>query len=317
MSLIEKNPTQRVDQQNIEDDQRSESSEDSPSTSLTPGSHRRTLMWILKILIVLFVLNRNLNKSLAADGAQRPGLQMVTTECGKQFDYFALNMIWPTTICGKVLALGTKDPNKCLKNLKAFLTYRQDKFTIHGLWPSDTSLAVGRGPIDCWKKRDYDITRESTRLRYLNSYWPSFIKDNQNFWNSEWEKHGRCAANVPLIQNSYAYFSVTMNLAIALDDLQRKLRERHPELTRGAEALLNFQAFRQFIAKEVGADVVINYQKFEMKGIPEYWVEALIFCYDVQFNRIACPIKKENSFVGTVVLPTIPSLGRVEVKPRI
>lgn len=324
MASIEEDPIQHVDQQeNIEGDQRRDPFEDRSWASLTPESYRRTLMLILKLLLVLFVLNRNLNHSQAM---YEPVKVPVLLENGKQFDYFALNMIWPTTICGKVATgtlkeTGLTKPGDCLKRLKMFQRFRQYKFTIHGLWPSQKDLAVGRGPTDCWIRSGLDIARKVYTLSNIRAYWPSFIKDEKDFWASEWKKHGRCAAKLPHVRDSVGYFQRAVNLAADLDRIQEKLRRLRPGLNSGKEVTIDFQFLRNFLKAEFGKDVVINYQRITTtkSGIPnvEFWVEALSFCYDVFFKKMDCPIKKENSFKGPVMLPTIPSLDQVEAKPPV
>ena len=339
----------RGDQQrNTEGNQRSESSESSSSTSPTPGSYRRTLMLILNLLIILLVLNQHLNHSLAADNQEldemdklneiiiqdeiegTPAIrgtsrkkQSIPATPGvalKKFDYFVLTMTWPTTICAKILLgiikeVGITTFKRCKEEkLKYFQKFRNYRFTIHGLWPCQKELAVGSGPVDCALVVGNKLKRDSIRID-IETYWPSFIKEKSEFWNSEWEKHGRCATKHPLVKDSVGYFTWTVRLATGLDTLQRNLIENYPDLRDEKEVVINFQDLRTFLRDQHQGDVVIQYQQVPMKegGQAQNWVDTLYFCYNLKFQAMECPIKKENTFRGQVVLPTINSLENVQV----
>lgn len=288
---------------------------------------------------MLFVLNRTLNQSLAAD---RP-VEKITVEDGRKFDYFVLNMIWPTTLCGKVKTGSIKmsgvqekeDGYYCSspKHLNSFQYYMGSKayrFTIHGLWPSDTGMGgVGRGPQFCAKKREFkketrgggvedspDFGRKSHDVHSIGEYWPSFITANADFWKKQWEKHGRCAAYAPVIGYSGGYFHKTVRLAAELVDLQENLRALYPVLKSGKTVSIqrsldvNFQNLRTFLNREFGGGVGINWHPIETRNYGrEYWIEALLFCYDVNLNRINCDLRENNFPRVNITFPLSPALN--------
>lgn len=242
---------------------------------------------------------------------------------GKKFDYFVLTMSWPTTICGKILIGKMKDAplttfEDCIGKLKHYQKYRKYRFTIHGLWPSEKKQGVvGWGPVDCSLTGSLnELTKDSYSDPNIYLYWPSFVKEEKEFWKSEWEKHGRCVTKHPLVENCVGYFRWTLRLAAGLDRLQENLRQTYRDLDEGKEVVTRFEDLRTFLSRQHKGEVVIQYKKIPVKGTTKEeknWVESLYFCYDLGFEAIKCPINnKENSFRGEVVLPTINSLENVD-----
>ncbi|PNY02233.1 S7-RNase, partial [Trifolium pratense] len=83
-------------------------------------------------------------------------------------------------------------------NCKAQLIVR-DRFTIHGMWPSNHSDPQ---PDTCIndrnaKGRSLDPTMLPVELKNnLKRSWPSYTSpDPEIFWKSEWVKHGTCSFN--------------------------------------------------------------------------------------------------------------------------
>ncbi|VDP44652.1 unnamed protein product [Schistosoma margrebowiei] len=79
-----------------------------------------------------------------------------------------------------------------------------DGFTIHGMWPK---TARHKDP-KCKSKEQFDITQLQGLLSDLKHLWP-FLKNYSYpaaFWKYEFDIHGRCALQDPLIGNQYRYF---------------------------------------------------------------------------------------------------------------
>ncbi|TYI74771.1 hypothetical protein E1A91_D07G227300v1 [Gossypium mustelinum] len=129
------------------------------------------------------------------DGAQR------------EFDYFALSLQWPGTICHKTRHCCSS--NACCRGSNS-----PTEFTIHGLWPDYND---GTWPSCCYRSQ-FDVKEISTLLDALEKYWPSLYCGKSStcfsgkglFWAHEWEKHGTCSS--PVIRDEYSYFITTLNV---------------------------------------------------------------------------------------------------------
>lgn len=311
MSSVEKCPTRRVDQQpNTERERRNNSSEDSPPITRTPESHRRLLIWILRILIVLFVLNRNLNRSLGQMSSTRPKIvqkfkspkvikkpdPIIIEEEGKGFDHFVLNMNWPATICAKgltgLLEIKSVNPINLLGNFSEKYQKDHPRFTIHGLWPSNPIGSAWKPAVDCLKGVGYDEAVEN--IQNIDKYWPSFVKDKEDFWHAEWKKHGTCATYHPAIGTCKLYFQKAIELAEKLDQqVQEGLKVELFSKSKSKYGLnITYDNFVNFIQTHYGYRVKINYQLFRVNfyGKPEdrAWVESIHFCYDLKFKPMDC-----------------------------
>ncbi|KAK6238763.1 hypothetical protein QUC31_004232 [Theobroma cacao] len=80
----------------------------------------------------------------------------------REFDYFALSLQWPGTICH-----GTRhccSSNACCRGANS-----PTEFTIHGLWPDYND---GTWP-SCCAQVQFDVKEISTLLDALEKYWPS------------------------------------------------------------------------------------------------------------------------------------------------
>nr|AAZ06135.1 S-RNase [Prunus dulcis] len=93
--------------------------------------------------------------------------------------YFQFVQQWPPTTC----RLSSKPSNQ----------HRPlQRFTIHGLWPSNYSNP--RKSSNC-NGLQFDARKVSPRLRSkLKISWPNVESDNDTkFWEHEWNKHGTCS----------------------------------------------------------------------------------------------------------------------------
>jgi ribonuclease I len=70
----------------------------------------------------------------------------------------------------------------------------EDRFHLHGFWPENR---VPRSqPQYCKDTRLFgvDVQVISHGLEAdMIEWWPSLTRDNRNFWNYEWRKHGSCS----------------------------------------------------------------------------------------------------------------------------
>ncbi|KAE8730552.1 Ribonuclease 2 [Hibiscus syriacus] len=123
----------------------------------------------------------------------------------REFDYFALSLQWPGTICRQTRHCCSS--NACCRGSNS-----PTEFTIHGLWPDYND---GTWPA-CCARSQFDVKEISTLLDALEKYWPSLYCGKSStcfsgkglFWAHE--KHGTCSS--PVIRDEYSYFITTLNL---------------------------------------------------------------------------------------------------------
>ncbi|XP_042669033.1 ribonuclease T2 isoform X2 [Centrocercus urophasianus] len=99
---------------------------------------------------------------------------------------------WPVTVC-KMSANDCQDP--------------PDYWTIHGLWPDKGE--------ECNRTWHFNVTEIKDLMSDMRRYWPDVIHSSLNrthFWKHEWEKHGTCAASLPILDSQKKYFSKTLEL---------------------------------------------------------------------------------------------------------
>nr|BBG82761.1 S30-RNase [Prunus armeniaca] len=106
--------------------------------------------------------------------------------------YFQFVQQWPPTTC----RLSSKPSNQ----------HRPlQRFTIHGLWPSNYSNP--RKPSNC-NGSQFNFTKVDPQLRTkLKRSWPDVEGGNDTkFWEGEWNKHGTCSERT---LNQMQYFEVS------------------------------------------------------------------------------------------------------------
>ncbi|GMY33704.1 ribonuclease 2 [Fagus crenata] len=144
---------------------------------------------------ILFLLSLQFVLIVSEDNGQR------------EFDYFALALQWPGTVCQRTRHCCSS--NACCRRSNA-----PTEFTIHGLWPDYND---GTWPA-CCSKSNFDEKKISTLHDALEKYWPSLSCGSSStchgtkgpFWAHEWEKHGTCS--FPVIQDEYSYFLTVLNV---------------------------------------------------------------------------------------------------------
>ncbi|XP_059281127.1 ribonuclease 3-like [Lycium ferocissimum] len=107
---------------------------------------------------------------------------IVTSE---DYHYMAYVIQWVPTYCGRV-------------NCKADIMQRPLRFTLHGLWPGNStggSLKCNPPPHGTEDKVKEVWKNSKTLEDNLHKYWPSLSSDgwtDEEFWMHEWEAHGYC-----------------------------------------------------------------------------------------------------------------------------
>nr|KJB42652.1 hypothetical protein B456_007G161700 [Gossypium raimondii] len=137
------------------------------------------------------------------------GVNGSAVERQREFDYFALALQWPGTICHQTRHCCSS--NGCCRGSDS-----PTEFTIHGLWPDYND---GSWP-SCCARSQFDIKEISTLMGALQKYWPSLYCSRPStcfsgkgiFWAHEvdFETHGTCS--FPVFHDEYSYFLTALNV---------------------------------------------------------------------------------------------------------
>ncbi|KAF9593257.1 hypothetical protein IFM89_021013 [Coptis chinensis] len=92
-------------------------------------------------------------------------------------------------------------------------------YTIHGLWPGDSTNPVPLANCDTILKDHFDVKNLQPRMTDMQKYWPSLTsRTDEWFWEHEWDKHGTCSGLSQL-----EYFSLALDLTLGELHLQPSL----------------------------------------------------------------------------------------------
>lgn len=139
-------------------------------------------------------------------GSARAPLDLGSSKPQREFDYFALSLQWPGTICAST--------RHCCSINGCCRSEPLQTFTIHGLWPDYDD---GTWP-SCCRRTKFELDKILPLMEALNKYWPSLYCSKSGtcfsgkglFWAHEWEKHGTCSA--PVVQDELQYFTLALEL---------------------------------------------------------------------------------------------------------
>ncbi|GLT46097.1 hypothetical protein SLA2020_198800 [Shorea laevis] len=216
----------------------------------------------------------------------------------REFDYFALCLQWPGTVCH-----GTR--HCCSSNACCRGSNSPTEFTIHGLWPDYND---GTWPACCTRSR-FDEREISTLLDGLEKYWPSLICSSCfgvqiGGCALQWEKHGTCS--FPVARDEYSYFLTTLNVYFKYN-VTKVLNEagyvpsnteRYP--LRGIVSAIenSFQATPEVICSKGAIEEIrlCFYKDFKPRNCLIHGTEK-----DTYFSKSSCP--------NYVSLPSHVSLG--------
>jgi len=180
---------------------------------------------------------------------------------GVNWDYLMFTQQWPQTVC-----LAWKDrstANQCL------LPETVDSWTVHGIWPSNTS---GNDPQFCNRTWTFNITQLLPLLTRLEKYWPNVYAgtSQDDFWEHEWSKHGTCAASDMMLDGEFEYFERGLELVLKYDlnkaldaigivpspDQSYELSQIHSAISTGLGSTSSIACYKhkktnQFLLKEI------------------------------------------------------------------
>uniref|UniRef100_A0A0D9V902 Uncharacterized protein n=1 Tax=Leersia perrieri TaxID=77586 RepID=A0A0D9V902_9ORYZ len=188
----------------------------------------------------------------------------------REFDYFALSLQWPGTICASTRHCCAV--NGCCRSEPLHT------FTIHGLWPDYDD---GTWPA-CCRHTSFDMDKILPLKPTLDKYWPSLYCSSSStcfsgkgpFWAHE--KHGTCSS--PVVKDELEYFSTALDLYFKYNVTEM--------LASGGIQVSN--------GKEYALTDVIDAIKCAFGASPQIVckkgsVEELRLCFDKDLKKKYCP----------------------------
>ena len=247
-------------------------------------SSLRCLHWLYEcdrreLCVVRFVLRYTESPKTICFAANDTSCLSKKGEVG-DFDFVMLDQIWLAQFC---FALPTHDPT--LSHLSTARCQEQhehlNKLSIHGLW----TQYVGGFPQFCNNTGTLQplkplVVNEWTIQRELNNEWhdPSSSHDCQScsMLNHEWEKHGSCLAEDPLV-----YFSKAL-------EINNKLREKSKKINTFVGKSVTLSEIEELYPKLIN----VMCDPFDKARILE-----IRTCFDnKEFELIDCPVATANNF---------------------
>lgn len=114
--------------------------------------------------------------------------------CSKNhhFDFVLLAIQWPQTFCSTTA---------CVPHA--------DRWQIHGAWPENDDATW---PSNCCTNHPFDASLLESIEPELVASWKTLKKSgtNEKFWAHEYNKHGSCAHDAPLLNDVFKYFNNTL-----------------------------------------------------------------------------------------------------------
>uniref|UniRef100_A0A336MN48 CSON014506 protein n=1 Tax=Culicoides sonorensis TaxID=179676 RepID=A0A336MN48_CULSO len=113
------------------------------------------------------------------------------------FDIFIFTQSWPVSVCLKWKEQSSG--NECS------LPSPKEIWTIHGIWPTKLNTI---GPAFCNNSAKFDPNQIKPIESQLEQFWKNVEKNTkpESLWQHEWQKHGTCAAQLPILDNENKYF---------------------------------------------------------------------------------------------------------------
>ncbi|CAH8298741.1 unnamed protein product [Schistosoma turkestanicum] len=111
------------------------------------------------------------------------------------WDSYKFGLTWPPTYCYSYI-----------RPIPDGVT----SFTIHGLWPEIYPDIIP----NCTAEEKFNLTLLNPLRPELNHKWPHLnnLSATEIFWEREFEKHGQCAVQDPLIRSVFGYFKTALEL---------------------------------------------------------------------------------------------------------
>lgn len=217
----------------------------------------------LTCLLLLFILD-------VCYGRRRSRCQNKGEE-KQDFDILIFTQHWPQTVC--YLWKEKSESHACALP-------KDDEWSIHGIWPTKYHT---EGPNYCNKSLPFNKTALNPIKDELERKWIDVENDKNHysFWRHEWEKHGTCAAALPVFDTELKYFQKGLEL-LDLYDMKHVLGKSLilPGRSYAFEDIFN--AVRKILGKTGQLECAYN----EKTG--EAYIFEIRICLDKSLKLIDC-----------------------------
>ncbi|CAH8429667.1 unnamed protein product [Schistosoma bovis] len=145
----------------------------------------------------------------------------------------------------------------------------------------------------CKLNVEFDINQLQDLLSNLTSLWPSLNNYNTSasFWKYEFDIHGKCALEDPLIRDQHGYFEFGIDQMMKLQ-LLKKLKENG--ITPNASAQYETTRLQEVLKKEYGHNATLKCAKESgqvgVRRLEEVWI-----CLNLTRHYIDCNIPSDCS----------------------
>lgn len=185
--------------------------------------------------------------------------ELQSKHCSKNyhFDYILLATQWPEAFC---------ETSKCAPH--------KDKWSIHGAWPENNN---GSYPQNCCTEHHFDAKILKPIESDLIAHWKTLQAHgtNENFWSHEYEKHGTCAIESPLLKDELSYFQNTLNAFKKLN-IDQWLSDAGLALS--DTKTYKLEDFRNAVKKGLGHEIMLQCVKTKHHNHPV--ISQINFCLD-------------------------------------
>ena len=191
------------------------------------------------------------------------------TSVWEKYDFYIMAIAWGPTFC-------KEQGEECYKRLRE--KKELNIFTIHGLWPS---YKIGITPQWCNLDTNIEVVNYT---KDMEDYWINiYKKDNKEFWEYEYNKHGFCYNKRMGIStdNYMAYFNKTMDIYLNTE-FKGLMKEFYPEFEPGENTLIKSNFTKKLNEKYGKLSFSFTCLNYEDK----YYLKEIRFKYDLNFSRI-------------------------------
>ncbi|KAJ8664607.1 hypothetical protein QAD02_006269 [Eretmocerus hayati] len=162
---------------------------------------------------------------------------------------------------------------------------KQPKWTLHGLWPSNSQDDRGEGLKKCGGIYKPIIDKPIAEMRKdLMESWPNYDPTNTNeiFWAHEYQEHGTCASSTESMNTAKKYFQESLRL-LNLHNMKDIMNKAN--VTPGD--IYTLKDLRHKINKVAGAEVQLICGGVTRIDPVQYLYEARL-CFDAKLNLVSC-----------------------------
>ena len=227
------------------------------------------IVLLIIIIIVFIIIIINVSKKKKKN----------EIDMAKEYDFFNFAFQNPRLYCYSY----KKDIEYCLNKTTQ---YKNNKLTIHGLWPSIINKLVKEIKFyNCNTGTEIQVKIDDRDFyeKKMNKYWPSSLQNNTDFWTHEYNKHGYCynQRNQISVYNYTHYFKKTVEI-FEQKNISNLLTIISPEKSQDLVFKYNKTDFVNLVKNKTGATPYLFCAKYKDMNI----VYEIEFALSLNFSYI-------------------------------